>query len=278
MRRSIPLPSGRATTWVCAVCRNQTPTARRALFSTATAPSQLPTTSRPTTASPRTLPPPPSAARRWLSSSPTAPPQDSSTEQPPKPLPYYALFPKTLPHGPPPSGPFEIDIPTLRREFLRLQAQSHPDLHHHHHHTSPSSTTGGRKTRREAEATSSEINAAFKTLCSPLLRAEYILRERHGVDLAGDESTGPGEDPEVLMTVLEAREAIDAAAEEGELEGVRRENEERVAETEGRLGEALGRGDVEAARRECVRLRYWLGIREGVEGWERGRGGGVLHH
>ncbi|KAK0753800.1 hypothetical protein B0T18DRAFT_484440 [Schizothecium vesticola] len=212
MRRSIPLPSGRAATWVCAVCRSATPTTRRALFSTATSPSNRTTASRQTTALP--------ATRRWLSpSATTTPPKDQQPQQPqqPKPLPYYALFPLTLPHGPPPTGPFEIDIPTLRREFLRLQSRSHPDLHQHHG-----------STRLDAQAASSEINAAFKTLCSPLLRAEYILRERHGVDLAGDESTGPGEDPEVLMAVLEAREAIDAAREEGELEGVRVENEGRV--------------------------------------------------
>lgn len=216
--------------------------------------------------------------RRWLSSSPnpttTAPPKDQQPEQQPpqqpqptKPLPYYTLFPLTLPHGPPPSGPFHINIPTLRREFLRLQSRSHPDLHHHHG-----------STRLESQAASSEINAAFKTLCSPLLRAEYILREQYGVDLASDESTGPGEDPEVLMAVLEAREAIDAAREEGELEGVRAENEGRVGEAERKIGEALGRGDVEGARRECVRLRYWLGVREGVEGWEKGKGGGRLQH
>lgn len=273
MRRPIPLPSGRAAaSWVCAVCRNEAPTTtRRALFSTtATSPSHRTTTART----------PPSSTRRWLSSSPnpatTTPPQTAKDQQqqqpqPPNqdlnPLPYYTLFPLTLPHGPPPTGPFHIDIPTLRREFLRLQSRSHPDLHHHHG-----------ASRLDAQAASSEINAAFKTLCSPLLRAEYILRERYGVDLAADESTGPGEDPEVLMAVLEAREAIDAAGEEGELEGVRVENEGRVGEAERRVGERLAEGDVEGARRECVRLRYWLGVREGVEGWERGKGGGRLQH
>lgn len=272
MRHSIPLPSGRAAAWVCAVCRNEAPTTRRALFSTATSHSHR-TTLRPTTTTPRgSLP----ATRRWLSpTATTTPPQTAQDQQEPqqqpqppnqalKPLPYYTLFPLTLPHGPPPQGPFEIHIPTLRREFLRLQSRSHPDLHHHHN-----------STRLESQAASSEINAAFKTLCSPLLRAEYILREQYGVDLAADESTGPGEDPEVLMAVLEAREAIDAAREEGELEGVRAENEGRVREAERRIGEALGRGDVEGARRECVRLRYWLGVREGVEGWEAGKGGGA---
>lgn len=272
MRRSIPLPSGRAASWVCAVCRNSAPTTRRALFSTAASPSYRTTTAR---IPPSSMP----TTRRWLSSSSnpaaTAPPKDQQRQQQPpqppnqnlKPLPYYTLFPLTLPHGPPPSGPFHINIPTLRREFLRLQSRSHPDLHHHHG-----------STRLESQAASSEINAAFKTLCSPLLRAEYILREQYGVDLASDESTGPGEDPEVLMAVLEAREAIDAAREEGELEGVRVENEGRVGEAEKKIGEALGRGDVEGARRECVRLRYWLGVREGVEGWEKGKGGGRLQH
>src|SRR5262245_43856431 len=41
---------------------------------------------------------------------------------------YYDLFPKSFPDGPPPKGPFGIDSRSLRSEFLRLQAATHPDL------------------------------------------------------------------------------------------------------------------------------------------------------
>lgn len=73
------------------------------------------------------------------------------------------------------------------------------------------------------------------------------------------------------MTVLEAREVIEEADSEADLEEVRVVNEGRIEECEQRLGEALERGDVQGAKEEAVRLRYWVNIREGVRGWERGK-------
>ncbi|KAK2071206.1 hypothetical protein P8C59_005647 [Phyllachora maydis] len=173
---------------------------------------------------------------------------------PPPPPPFYALFPQTLPAGAPPAAPFAIDARALRREFLRLQAAAHPDVH------------GG------GNGASAAINAAYRTLASPLLRAQYLLREQHGVDLAGDEAgVAAAAEPDVLAAVLDARERIEAAEEEAELDGVRAENEGRIAAAEAALAEAFGVGDVERATREAVRLRYWVNIRESVEQWERGQ-------
>lgn len=216
-----------------------------------------------------------SAPRRWMSQtqlrrystaseSPITPP---STEIHPS-LQYYALFPSTLPRGPPPSGPFTIDVRELRREFLRLQATAHPDFHHAASGTSPDKAAA----RRQAEAASALINNAFKTLSNPLLRAEYLLREQHGIDLAGDErGTETGADPEVLMTVLEAREAIEEAEREEDLEDVKAANEIRIADAEEALEKAFATGDIETTKSETVRLRYWMNIRESVNNWEKGK-------
>lgn len=167
---------------------------------------------------------------------------------------YYALFPKTLPNGPPPSGPFHIDVRALRSEFLRLQATAHPDL------------DGG------SGAASALINEAYRTLASPLHRAQYLLHEKFGLDVAGDEA---GElwtpEPEVLGAVMEARETVEEAVEESELESLREENEERISRAEEVLGEAFASGDVEAAKREVVRLRYWMNVRESIDNWESGK-------
>lgn len=201
-----------------------------------------------------------------------------------KPLPYYALFPQTLPGGAPPDGPFDIDVRALRREFLQLQAASHPDYYHSaqvatSEGSPPSSSSSHSEPRRKAEALSSHINSAYRTLSSPLLRAQYVLAERYGVDLAGDEAsraTGPA-DPALLMEVLEAREAIEEAASEADLEGVSGENDARAEAAVRGLARALEAGDVQAAVREAVRLRYWENIRESVRDWEEG-GSGVVHH
>jgi len=91
------------------------------------------------------------------------------------------------------------------------------------------------------------------------------------VDLAGDEAgTASAADPDLFMTVLEAREQIEAAQSEGELEGLKHENDERMTECVDVLGSALQEGDVETATAECVRLRYWVNIRESIQAWEKG--------
>jgi molecular chaperone HscB len=186
----------------------------------------------------------------------------SHKKDPPHPRTHYDLFPATLPHGPPPTGPFTIPLRALRAEYLRLQSTAHPDLH-----------SGPEKAR--AEALSAHINEAYKTLQDPLRRAEYLLSLR-GMEVGEDERAGT-EDAEVLMAVMEAREAIEGAEAEGELVGVREENEGRIEASLGALEEAFMGGEWGAARREAVRLRYWVNVRESLDAWEKG-GKVVLVH
>lgn len=175
---------------------------------------------------------------------------------------HYDLFPQTLPDGPPPHSPFAIDVRALRREFLQLQAIAHPDRH-----------SGAQKAR--AEGTSALINEAYKTLQNPLLRAQYLLR-LGGIDVANDE-TAKVSDPELLMEVLEAREEIEGVEEEGELEDLRERNERKIWECEEKLESAFREDDLEGAAREVVRLRYWVNIREAVDGWEVGKPVVLVH-
>ncbi|KAJ1326778.1 molecular chaperone HscB [Microdochium nivale] len=184
---------------------------------------------------------------------------------PPPPQSHYDLFPQTLPLGPPPRGAFAIDQRALRREFLQLQAKAHPDLHPPH-------------MKSRAEATSARINEAYKTLSSPLLRAQYLLDRHFATAPAGSPSTHPAsdeaasvDDPELLMQVLEAREVIEEAQSEAELAGLKAENDERVRDSEHALGVHLAAGDVESAKHECVRLRYWTNIADTLHHWEKGK-------
>ncbi|KAF1736711.1 J-type co-chaperone JAC1, mitochondrial [Beauveria bassiana] len=181
--------------------------------------------------------------------------------------PYYALFPSTLPLGPPPRGHFPIDVRQLRREFLQLQARAHPDMH----------APGAAKSA--AETRSALINEAYRTLANPLLRAQHLLALR-GVDVAGDErlkmdAAADESDDEagagLLMVVLEAREGIEEARTEADLEGLRTENDGRIREGEERLEEAFREDDVEKAKREAVKMRYWVNIKESLDNWEQGK-------
>lgn len=180
-----------------------------------------------------------------------------SSSSPATPQTHYDFFPQTLPTGPPPAGPFSIDVRALRREFLALQGQAHPDLH-------PPAM------KARAEATSARINEAFRTLANPLARAQYLLQLQHGLDVAADE-TAKVEDPELLMEVLEAREQIEEAQDEAELAPLREANAAREDESVALLEDAFAKADLEAAVRECVKLRYWVNIRESIDNWERGK-------
>ncbi|KAK7191929.1 hypothetical protein DPSP01_013351 [Paraphaeosphaeria sporulosa] len=169
---------------------------------------------------------------------------------------HFDFFPTAIPHGPPPTGHFTIDITALKREFLQLQARAHPDLH------PPES-------KNKAQALSARINEAYKTLQNPLLRAQYLLSLR-GIEVAEDEAATV-DDPELLMEVLEARERIEEAESEEELVKMKAENDERIAESVRILEGAFKQDDVESAKGEAVKLRYWINIKEGLDSWEKGK-------
>lgn len=195
----------------------------------------------------------------------------SSQEGPPIPdvTNYYTLFPSTFPNGPPPNSPFEVPLKPLRAEFLALQGQSHPDKY----------PPGVPKQR--AEAISALLNEAYRTLIDPLFRAQYLLRVQHDVDVTAEDSAVADKqllDKELLMAVMEVQERIEEVAEEiedvaeaeKEIAEMKKENTERIQLNVQALGECVDKGDVEGMRRECVRLRFWYSVGEGLREWEPG--------
>src|SRR5579862_1058416 len=169
---------------------------------------------------------------------------------------FYEIFPQSLSYGPPPRGPFFIDLRQLRKEFLQLQQNSHPDRH-------------PPEVKRRAEAISAHINEAYKTLQDPLLRAQYLLSLR-GFDVAGDE-TAKVDDHKLLMEVLDAREEIEAADEEEQLLPLKETNTARIDASVKALEDAFGVDDLMTAREETMKLRYWFNIRDSLATWEKGK-------
>ncbi|RMY30334.1 hypothetical protein D0866_08070 [Hortaea werneckii] len=175
---------------------------------------------------------------------------------------HYDFFPSTFPAGQPPHSPFTPDLKQLKKEYIQLQAKSHPDHAPAGH-------------ERQAEALSMRINEAYRTLSDPLKRAQYLLALR-GIDVE-DESAKMSGGP-LLMEVMEAREAVDEVEDEAGLGEIKAENDGRIAQSVAVLDEAFAREDVERAAEEAIRLRYWMNIEESIRGWEKGKGGGVIHH
>lgn len=168
---------------------------------------------------------------------------------------HYTLFPLTFPAGPPPAGPFKVDLTRLKKEFLQLQSRAHPDLHQ-----------GNNKDR--AEGISAAINDAYKTLQHPLPRAQYILSLR-GTEIADyvDDSSDQG----LIMEVLEVREAIEDAETPEEIAKLQGLNAERIRDCVERLEEFFAKDDLPGARTEVGRLKYWCSIEEALREWEVGK-------
>ncbi|KAI9373182.1 HSCB C-terminal oligomerization domain-containing protein [Aspergillus egyptiacus] len=209
---------------------------------------------------------------RASNSSPSSSPPPSSPLDALNPSTHYTLFPSTLPSGPPPTGPFEIRAADLRREFLLLQSTTHPDKY----------PPGPVKQR--AEALSARLNEAYRTLSNPLLRAQYILHQYHGIDLTADDGENHRQalDPELLMEVMDVQEAIEEVGAgpgaEERIAEIKEENDARIRECVEAVGKAFDSGDVEGARGETVRLKFWASVAEGLREWEPGTGGIRLVH
>lgn len=155
-----------------------------------------------------------------------------------------------------------MDLKQLRKEFLQLQAKAHPDL-------------APQDRKRQAEALSMRINEAYKTLQDPLKRAQYLLRLQN-IDV--EDESAQLNDNALLMEVMEAREAVEEVEDEEDLVELKASNQTRVEESERILEETFKHGDMESAANEAVRLRYWKNIEESIQGWEKGKGGGMIHH
>ena len=176
---------------------------------------------------------------------------------------FYEYFSQTLgADAVPPKGPFAIDLRALKKEFLQLQAKAHPD-------TAPADK------KRQAEALSARINEAYKTLQNPLHRAQYLLKLR-GIDVAEDE-TASVDDPELLMEVLETRETIEEAQSESDLLPLTEVNDKRIQSSVSVLDQAFKADDMDLAKAESIKLRYWVNIKESIDGWEKGKPVVLVH-
>ncbi|KAK1140941.1 hypothetical protein N8T08_009687 [Aspergillus melleus] len=204
--------------------------------------------------------------RRFATTSPTHNDSDAGPESrgvAPDITNHYTIFRQTLPNGPPPGSPFDISLGDLRREFLQLQNVSHPDKY------APGMA------KRRAEAFSTLINEAYRTLADPLLRAQYLLREMHGIDVTAEDGAAKHAlDPQTLMEVMEVQETIEEVSGDPDAEAkiaeLKKENAVRVETGVRALAGAFDRGDVETARSECVRLRFWYNVGEALKEWEPG--------
>lgn len=92
---------------------------------------------------------------------------------------------------------FEIDIEHLKQVYRDLQKEVHPDKF----------VSAGDQQSRLAMQMTSQVNQAFDTLKSPVLRSQYLLKLA-GLDIDHEQETTM--DPIFLMEQMALREEIEA--------------------------------------------------------------------
>nr|CAG8523682.1 13108_t:CDS:2 [Entrophospora candida] len=152
---------------------------------------------------------------------------------------------------------FDIDESKLKRNFLLLQQQVHPDSY-------------GNKDKQEyinAQQLSSSINKAYQVLKEPLLRAKYILH-LNNIDISESESV---QDPQLLMETWESREKLEEAENEDEVKSIKLECDENINQIIKDLSDAFNAKDFVRAKELTIKLEYWNITQKATINWSPGK-------
>lgn len=95
--------------------------------------------------------------------------------------------------------------------------------------------------------------------------------------MTSEDNSANTTDSTTLMEVMEAQESIESASSEDEIDALKAENRVRIEEAEAKMGRAFEEGNVDGARRECIRLKYWRSLQDGLESWEEGKEVRLIH-
>jgi molecular chaperone HscB len=151
---------------------------------------------------------------------------------------------------------YDLDPDELERRYRERSRAAHPDR--------AGRAPGDRVRALEAQAA---LNDAYRTLRSPVTRAEHLLA-LVGVTLS-DKETVP---QEFLMEILELREALAEAKAAGDSARVEAQAAEMRARREAAMARVAGLfaagADPQEIRRELVNLRYFQRFLDEVEGEE----------
>ena len=93
---------------------------------------------------------------------------------------------------------FSLDLSALERTYREVQSRVHPDRFAH----------AGDAERRASLQWTTRVNEAYRTLKSPVRRAQYLLA-LNGVDVAFETNTAMPQ--QFLMQQMELREALESA-------------------------------------------------------------------
>ncbi len=150
---------------------------------------------------------------------------------------------------------WQVDRNVLERNYLERSREAHPD----------GFVGKGAAAQRAAVELSSRINAAYRVVRDPILRAEYLVK-LGGVDLDSSDPVMGALTPSqaFLIHLIELRERL---SEEGSAE-VRDEIEARADQAFDEAISAIDRADITTAARELVARRYYQRFLDEVDAAE----------
>lgn len=150
---------------------------------------------------------------------------------------------------------WQVDRNLLERNYLERSREAHPDAF----------VSKGAAAQRAALELSSRINAAYRVIRDPILRAEYLVK-LSGIDLDSNDPIqgAPTPTQAFLIQMIELRERL---SEEGSAE-VRDEIEARADQAFDEAIVALDRADIVTAARELVARRYYQRFLDEVDAGE----------
>lgn len=144
---------------------------------------------------------------------------------------------------------FSVDSKKLKKEYLRLQGEVHPD-----------------RAGALGESWSSWINRAHETLKNPLQRAIYLvnLYEKDHVCQNNENDEEIVQDMQHdISLVLEVREELDSSNDPKIISRIKTENDERIRKCCEELTGILTGVDgmnMQKAKKTINKLRYWMSI------------------
>lgn len=138
---------------------------------------------------------------------------------------------------------YEVDIDGLERKYFELQRHLHPDRF--------ANRTGKEKSLSQQQAVT--LNEAFEVLKDPLLRADYLLKQKGEAGISHDHTVN---DPMLLMEAMETREALSMATDMETINKLADKARRDVRDCVREIASDFARDDFKSAHAKALRLKY----------------------
>ena len=148
---------------------------------------------------------------------------------------------------------YALETDALERSYREIQSTVHPDRFAH----------AGDAERRASMQMTTRVNEAYRTLKSPVKRAQYLL-ELKGVDVAFETDTAMPKD--FLLEQMELRERLEDSKSSSDLDVIKKNLSEHKSEIEKQIAEQIDSQKNFASAKPLVRkLMFFDRLAEEVD-------------